>query len=197
VYSRWLRWPTVHDRLVDTASSHPFHRANESLLWHRILIALAATAGFLTGCANTSPIMPAASSQSQFDGAIYPGESVTVSSSTPGIEEFRVFHQGATSFVSVQSIRVNAEQRAAEFCDRRGKVMKPVRETTSKPPHILGNFPRVEIIFGCVDQSAPDVVPAADDPKYTKLINLKRLLDNGVLSQQEFEREKAKVLSQP
>lgn len=162
-----------------------------------LMMAIVATASFLTGCADTSPIQPAALSKSQFEGAVYQGESVTISNSTTGSEEFRVFHQGATGFVSVQSVRASAEQRATEFCDRRGKAMKPLRETTSKPPHILGNFPRIEIIFGCVDKPTAVVAPASDDPKYTKLVNLKKLLDSGVLSQQEFEREKAKLLSQP
>jgi hypothetical protein len=75
--------------------------------------------------------------------------------------------------------------------------VKPLRETTSKPPHILGNFPRIEIIFGCVEKPTAVVAPTGDDPKYTKLVNLKKLLDSGVLSKEEFEREKAKILSQP
>lgn len=35
------------------------------------------------------------------------------------------------------------------------------------------------------------------DPKYIKLVNLKKLLDTGVITQAEFDREKAKILSQP
>ena len=134
---------------------------------------------------------------SEFEGAAYRGESVTISNATPGTEEFRVFHQGATGFVSVQSVREDAEQRATQFCERKEKAMKPLRETTSKPPHILGNFPRIEIIFGCIEKQASVAARTSEDPKYTRLVNLKKLLDSGVLSQQEFEREKAKVLSQP
>jgi hypothetical protein len=162
-----------------------------------LVTALAVTAIILSGCADTSTIQPAGSSKSQFEDAVYRGESVTISSTTPGSEEYRVFHQGATGFVSVQSVRASAEQRATEFCDRRGKAMKPLRETTSKPPHILGNFPRVELIFGCVDKPLSVGSPAGDDPKYTKLVNLKKLLDSGALTPEEFEREKAKILSQP
>ncbi|MEO8187758.1 MAG: hypothetical protein ABI580_10395, partial [Burkholderiaceae bacterium] len=158
---------------------------------------VAVAAVILAGCADTSPIQPAASSKSQFEGAVYGGESVTVSASTLGTEEYRVFHQGSTGFVSVQSVRTDAEQRATEFCDRKGTAMKTLRETTSKPPHILGNYPRVEIIFGCVARPGMVGAPADDDSKYTKLLNLKKLLDGGVLTPQEFEREKAKVLSQP
>lgn len=75
--------------------------------------------------------------------------------------------------------------------------MRPLRETTSKPPHILGNFPRVEIVFSCIEKPASVAARTGDDPKYTRLMNLKKLLDAGVLSQQEFEREKASILNQP
>ncbi len=151
----------------------------------------------LSGCAVTSTIQPVASSKSQFEGAAYGGESVTVTDNTPGIEDFRIFHQGATGFVSIQSVRYDAEQRATEFCDRNGKALKVLHETTSKPPYILGNFPRVELIFECVEKPPSNQVPATDDSKYKKLFTIKKLLDNGVLTQKEFEREKSKILSQP
>lgn len=170
----------------------------EMLLVNRALIAaVMAASSVLLGCANSTPIQPANSGKSQFEGTIYQGDTVTISDSTSGTEEFRVFHQGATGFVSVQSVREDAEQRAAQFCERREKAMKPLRETTSKPPHILGNFPRVEIIFSCIEKPASVAARTGDDPKYTRLVNLKKLLDTGVLSQQEFEREKARILSQP
>jgi hypothetical protein len=151
----------------------------------------------LVGCATASPIQPVESSKSHFDGAVFDGESVTISSSTPGHEAYRVFHHAATGFVSVQSVRVSAEKRATEFCDREGRAMKALSETTSRPPHILGNFPRIEIVFECVDRSASTTSPASEDTKYTRLVNLKKLLDSGVLSQEEFDREKAKILDQP
>ena len=74
------------------------------------------------GCASASPIQPAASSKSHFDGAVFDGESVTISTATPGREAYRVFHHAATGFVSVQSVRVSAEKRATAFCDREGKT---------------------------------------------------------------------------
>jgi hypothetical protein len=104
----------------------------------------------LSGCAVTSPILPAASSKSPFDGAVYSGETVIISNNATASEEYRVFNQGGTSFVPAQEIKDDAVRRASEFCERSGSVMKELRETTSKPPHILGNFPRIEIIFTCV-----------------------------------------------
>ena len=151
----------------------------------------------IAGCADTSTIRPANEGKSGFDGAVYPGETVTISASSPDVEEFRVFHQGATGFVSVQTVRDDAEQRGTAFCERKNKAFKPLRETTSKPPHILGNFPRIEIVFACVDKVSTVAPPASTDRKYEKLIELKKLLDSGVLTQQEFEREKTKILNAP
>jgi len=170
-------------------------KPTQYVIFH-LMSALTVTAIFLTGCAYTSSIQPVSSSNSKFERAVYGGESVTISSN-PGIEEFRVFHQGATGFVSVETVRESAEKRATDFCDRTGKGMKPLRETISKPPHILGNFPRVELIFGCIDKVLPVTSSTADDMKYRKIANLKSLFDSGALTKEEFEREKARILSQP
>jgi Short C-terminal domain len=151
----------------------------------------------LAGCAETTPIQPASTSKSAFDGAVYKGESVMTGSGTPGSEAYRVFVQGATGFVSMQSVRDDAEQRAQQFCSRKGKEMESLNETTAKPPYILGNFPRIEIVFDCVDKTAAKGTSAGDDAKYQKLMNLKKLLDSGVIAQQEFHSEKAKILGQP
>jgi hypothetical protein len=125
---------------------------NQTMSKRILIIASCVSVVIFSGCAVTSPIQPVASSKSQFEDAVYGGESVTVSNGAPGAEEYRVFHQGATGFVSIQSVRADAEQRSTDFCDRKGKAMKALRETTSKPPHIMGNFPRVEIIFVCVEK---------------------------------------------
>jgi hypothetical protein len=164
---------------------------------HRMALALMGACSFLVGCEVTGPIQPAESTKSAFDAAVYKGTTVTVKPAPAGAETYRVFIKGATGFVSMSSVRSDAEQRATEFCDRRGKEMESLTETTSNPPYILGNFPRIEIVFHCIAKSAPLVLPAVTDPKYTKLIDLKKLLDSGVVTQAEFDSEKAKILSQP
>ena len=150
----------------------------------------------LTACANTTAIQPAASSKSRFKGAVYSGETVTLDTPTSGAESYRLFQQGATGFVSLRSVRSDVEGLASAHCDRKGKVMHGLVETDAKPPYILGNFPRVELVFECVDKPQT-VAPITEISKYEKLAQLKKLLDNGTLTQQEFEREKAKILAQP
>jgi len=151
----------------------------------------------LAGCAVTAPIQPASSSKSGFDGAVYKGATVVTGTAAPGNESYRVFIQGATGFVSIQSVRDDAEQRAKDFCDHKGNAFESLTETTAVPPYVLGNFPRVEIVFDCVERPASLAPSAVDDPKYAKLVNLKKLLDSGVITQDEFSREKAKILNEP
>jgi hypothetical protein len=75
--------------------------------------------------------------------------------------------------------------------------VESLAETTAKPPYIFGNFPRVEIVFDCV--TVPDAPPAyaGDDARYMQLTNLKTLLDSRIITQEEFNQEKAKILAQP
>jgi hypothetical protein len=132
------------------------------------------------GCSSMSPIQPAKTSKSGFEGAVYSGQTVDLARNL-GVEEFRVFHQGASSFVPIQAVRGSAERRAHGHGARIGKQMIVFQEVTSKAPHILGNFPRVELIFGCVD-SPKSVQGAPDDQKYRKIAELKSLLDSGAIT---------------
>jgi hypothetical protein len=161
----------------------------------RFPTALALTA--LAACASAPSIQPANSSRSAFEGTAYAGATATVNSATPGNTEFRVFRQGGTGFVPIQSVRTDAEQGASEYCERKGKVMNPLRETVAKPPYLLGNLPRIEIVFECVEKPQVASMAMPEDAKYAKLVTLKKLLDSGALTQEEFEREKGKFLRQP
>jgi hypothetical protein len=75
--------------------------------------------------------------------------------------------------------------------------MESLTETNADPPFILGNFPRIEIVFDCVAKSDPAAPAVVTDPGYAKLIELKKLLDASVITQAEYDAEKAKILSQP
>lgn len=103
---------------------------------------------------------------------------------------FRVFEQAATGWVSISSLRESAEAKAETFCERQGQGTLVLGEQTSHPPYLLGNFPRIEIVFACVDKKG-----ASGDDRYSKLSNLKKLLDDGAVTKEEFDREKAKLLS--
>jgi hypothetical protein len=155
------------------------------------------TALALAGCGVTSPIERADTTKSNFDGAVYKGTKTVIKSATPNAEAYRVFIQGATGFVSMSAVRDDAEQRAAAFCESKGGGRwDAIEETTANPPYILGNFPRIEIVFQCLTPSKTMSLNVLD-PTYIKLVDLKRLLDTGVITQAEFDREKAKILAEP
>lgn len=163
----------------------------------KLLVVVTISAALSLGaCASSSTIQPASTSKSNFEGAVYKGERKVVAEDTSGAERYRVFEQGATGFVSLQSVRETAEHRANQFCEKQGKWAKTLIEHTSTPPHILGNFPRVELIFVCAAKTANAGSSTFEDQRYIKLMNLKKLLDSGVITKEEFEREKAKILAE-
>lgn len=103
----------------------------------------------LAGCAVNSSVQPVSSSASGFDGAVYGGESVVVGKSTKGSEEYRLFQQGGTGFTQVESLKGAVYGQATNYCGKKGKSINPIQETRSVPPHVMGNFPRFELVFEC------------------------------------------------
>ena len=81
------------------------------------------------------------------------------------------------------------------FCERKNKTMHGLTETAAKPPYILGNFPRIELVFECIEKAENGNNNLIVD-KYEKLKALKKLLDDDVLTKQEFEKEKTKILAE-
>lgn len=150
----------------------------------------------LIGCASTPPIQRATSSKSPFDAAVFIGDATQLSKATPGEESFRACYQGGSGFVSLSSVRETVEDMATKHCARQDRNVRLLQERASTPPHILGNFPRVEWVFECSVRSASASTPIASD-KLGQIERLKKLLDSGALNQQEFEREKAKILNTP
>lgn len=137
-------------------------------------------------------------------------------------ERHKVVKQALTGFGDLSELRLYATRKAEDTCYKVGryKRMLAVSERTSVPPYIWENFPRIELTFVCVDddraqpkatpvtvQKAPsgtgqNITPVTDKntppfiDKYDRLLKIKTLLDNGVLTQAEFESEKKKILSE-
>ena len=108
----------------------------------------------LQGCSSAPPVQKASAVKSYFDGAAYPGEIYKIAEDNTGAEQYRVFSHGSTGFVSLASVQSNADGRAKEFCEKEQKVVKVLQQQSSVPPHVLGNFPRVELVFICVDKKS-------------------------------------------
>jgi hypothetical protein len=118
---------------------------NKSIIYFLLILVVA--------CTKASTIQPASTSKSEFEDAVYSGETAQISKPTLGEDQYRIFHQAATGFISVQTIRESAEKRATEFCGRENRRLKVIQETASTPPHVLGNWPRIELIFECLPKT--------------------------------------------
>jgi hypothetical protein len=150
-------------------------------------ICLTFVALLLAGCATSSPIRRADESKSAFSKS-----PELIKNSCAPKDIYRIYHRAATGFVSIQSIRQAAEQRADEFARRQGKSFVVLGERISQPPYILGNFPQIEIVFALIDKDTSKEFRVND--KYSEVERLKKLLDSGALTQEEFQAEKAKIL---
>jgi len=152
-----------------------------------------AVAFCLSGCAENSAILKANESTSFFDDAVFKGETRILSNDTSGGQQYRVYQQAATGFIPGSIVREEVEQQAVKFCDEMSKKAKVIQESVSVPPHILGNFPRAEILFVCIDKPLTN---AFEDQVYIRITNLKKLLDSGAITKEEYEQQKAKILGQ-
>jgi hypothetical protein len=104
----------------------------------------------VAGCAYETPVQRFSESPSKFKK---PPQ--LMSHNYPEKDVYRIFQQGATGFVPLASIREDLELQGEKFCERQGKGMVVLGANYSKPPYILGNFPRMELIFAAVDKPKP------------------------------------------
>jgi len=157
----------------------------KTLITFLILISLS-----IGGCARESGVLLAKDSKSLFDDAVCSFKTKTLAEDTTGSEQYRVYQEAASTFAPPSVIREEIFEQAQEFCGKEGKSPKILKETN--PPVQLGCFTKAELIFICVSK---EQAISVEDPLYVKLTNLKKLLDNGILTKDEFEQQKAKLLN--
>ena len=162
----------------------------------KITVAIVATC-VLTACGVSTPVQLASKSSSPFDSAVYTGETIQHAEDKTGAEQYRVFGQGATGFVPQSAVRSTAMGKATSYCEQKGSTVKLLQERLSSGAFVPGNFPRSELVFICVDKPAVPTTVPGEDGRIAKLMSLRVLLDNGTLTREEFDREKARVLAVP
>ena len=165
-----------------------------------------ASATLLAGCSVQGDIKPAATSRSEFEDAFYKGVELKVGSNPEGYREYRIFSQGASGFTPQSGVKRNAIRRAQAFCSQKNGRVRVITEHRASGARILGNMPRVELVFVCVPNGAYGgesrrsrsreqrlSTQAAD--RYAQLERLGELRDKGILSDEEFEQEKRRILA--
>jgi hypothetical protein len=145
---------------------------------------------FMVGCASNSGVVPI------------------------GQDTFMVSRQAATGFSGSGTLKAEAFQEANQFCEKMGKSLQVISTYEASPPFILANFPKAEIQFMCLEakdaelnrpklkKDADTVIELKQDIRtqdsgdiYTELKKLKELLDTGIITQEEFDVQKKKILA--
>jgi hypothetical protein len=66
-----------------------------------------------------------------------------------------VVRQGATGFSSQTETKLTALQDAQDYCEMKKLEFLMVEIIENKPPFALGNFPRTEVRFMCLNPEDP------------------------------------------
>ena len=119
---------------------------------------------------------------------------------------------GVSAFGHISDSEKIAIKRANTFCGRSNKKMVPIEEYIVKPPYMINHYPSVTLTFVCQSNNPKKEKYAQKKAmrdigfqkktesskelhsKYNDLIMLKKLLDSKILTKQEFEKEKKKIL---
>ena len=102
------------------------------------LFTLAAAVLFLGGCAANSGVV------------------------SLGADRFLVSRQAATGFSGLGTLKADALREAEQHCVKKGQTVYVLKTTESKPPYVLGNYPRAEVEFMCLDSSDPKLSTPPD-----------------------------------
>lgn len=70
-----------------------------------------------------------------------------------GQDSYMISKQQATGFPGLGNITAENIAQGTAHCSRLGKRFEVVDIKESKPPYILGNYPRSDVRFTCVDNN--------------------------------------------
>jgi hypothetical protein len=89
----------------------------------------------LTGCAANSGIAPL------------------------GADTFVVSRQAATGFSGSGNLKGEALTEANQYCTGQGKALFVTNTKEAAPPYVMGNFPKAEVEFMCLNAGDPRLAP--------------------------------------
>jgi hypothetical protein len=100
---------------------------------HSGILAPALLALSIVGCASNSGVVPI------------------------GKDTYLVSRQAATGFTGMGTLKADAIREANAYCVSQKKIVQVVHTEDAQPPFVLGNFPKTEVQFMCLDPSDPEV----------------------------------------
>jgi len=67
-----------------------------------------------------------------------------------GTDTYIITKQAATGFPGLGNLKSDAMKEAYAQCSKTGRSVQVIDSEETKPPYLLGNYPRVDITFRCV-----------------------------------------------
>ena len=65
---------------------------------------------------------------------------------------YLIAKQAATGFPGLGNLKAEAMDEANQYCVSQGREFLLTNATETQPPYVLGNYPRTEIEFRCMQQ---------------------------------------------
>lgn len=87
-------------------------------------------------------------------------------------DTYMVSRQAATGFTGKGSLKEESLTEANIFCKRQQKTLKVLSIQEAQPPYILGNFPKAEVQFSCLEIANNNEVPLKKVEKSSSIENI-------------------------
>jgi hypothetical protein len=76
-----------------------------------------------------------------------------------GPDSFLVSRQAATGFSGSGNLKAEALSEAGQYCAARSQALLVTNSKEVGPPYVMGNFPKAEVEFMCLNPGDPRLVP--------------------------------------
>jgi hypothetical protein len=76
-----------------------------------------------------------------------------------------ISRQAATGFSGSGTLKAEALKEAGQHCAALNKSLFVTSATEAEPPYVLGNFPKAEVLFMCLDPNDPRLAPAGSNQR--------------------------------
>ena len=73
-----------------------------------------------------------------------------------GKDTYMIAKQQATGFPGLGNMKAEIIAEGVQYCADLGKEFQLISTQETQPPYILGNYPRSEIQFMCIDANDPE-----------------------------------------
>ena len=153
----------------------------------------------MTGCASKQPhVEKARESTSLFNNTPIAQQDHFVINEDISGELYRVSAQCSTKSNNIFELRSSVERQANRYCKKENPDyhMLVVSECSAYPPYTADNYPKLEILFVCVENGLMHTKYNNEKFKYEQVVDMKTLLNGGTLTQTQFDVEKSKVLEE-